>query len=88
MIHVEKPTEEKLEKLNVRSWPVWEKEESEFPWYYDEKEVCYILKGEVVVTPDDGTPVSFGEGDLVVFDEGLRCTWQINKAIRKHYQFG
>lgn len=88
MIHVEKPTEEKLERLNVRSWPVWEKEASEFPWFYDEKEACYILEGEVVVIPDNGDPVRFGKGDLVIFEEGLRCTWQINKAIRKHYHFG
>jgi uncharacterized cupin superfamily protein len=41
-----------------------------------------------MVTPENGTPVSFGKGDLVIFDEGLRCTWKINKAIRKHYKFG
>jgi hypothetical protein len=88
MIHIEKPTEEKLLKLDVRSWPVWEKEESEFPWFYDEAETCYILEGDVSVTPENGAPVSFGKGDLVIFDEGLRCTWKINKAIRKHYKFG
>ncbi len=88
MITVEKPTEEKLFELNVRSWPVWEKEESEFPWFYDEAEICYILEGNVSVTPDNGTPVTFGKGDLVTFKEGLRCTWNIKKAIRKHYKFG
>jgi uncharacterized cupin superfamily protein len=88
MIHVEKPSEEKLQQLNVRSWPVWEKEISEFPWNYDEKETCYILEGEVVVTPINGNPVSFGKGDFVVFSKGLECTWKINKAIRKHYKFG
>jgi len=88
MIHIEKPTEEKLLKLDVRSWPVWEKEESEFPWFYDEAETCYILEGDVQIIPEDGVPVSFGKGDLVIFEEGLRCTWKINKAIRKHYKFG
>lgn len=88
MIHVEKPSEEKLVELDVKSWPVWEKEESEFPWYYDEAEICYILEGDVSVTPENGDPVSFGKGDLVTFAEGLRCTWVINKAIRKHYKFG
>jgi hypothetical protein len=88
MIHVEKPAEEKLLKLNVRSWPIWEKEASEFPWEYDEPETCYILEGEVVVTPDNGTPVSFGQGDFVVFSAGLRCRWKINKAVKKHYRFG
>ena len=88
MIHIEKPTEEKLLKLDVRSWPVWEKEESEFPWFYDEAETCYILEGEVTVTPENGPPVRFGKGDLVIFDEGLRCNWNIIKAIKKHYRFG
>ena len=88
MIHIEKPTEEKLLKLDVRSWPVWEKEESEFPWFYDEAETCYILEGEVTVTPENGPPVSFGKGDLIIFDEGLRCNWNIIKAIKKHYRFG
>lgn len=88
MIHVEKPTEEKLAELNVRSWPIWEKEVSEFPWYYDETETCYILEGDVEIKPEKGNPVSFGKGDLVVFKRGLSCTWKINKPVRKHYKFG
>ena len=88
MIYIEKPTEEKLLKLNVKSWPIWEKEISEFPWEYDETETCYILKGEVIVTPENGTPVSFTKGHLVVFSSGLKCRWKIIKAVRKHYKFG
>lgn len=88
MIHVEKPTDEKLLELKVVSWPVWEKEISEFPWEYDEPETCFILESEVVVTHDAGAPVSFGKGDLVVFSAGLKCRWKINKAVRKHYKFG
>ncbi len=88
MIHVEKPTEEKLRSLNVEDWPVWKKEESEFPWEYDEKETCYILEGDVIVTPEKGEPVRLGKGDLVVFDQGLKCRWKINKEVRKHYKFG
>lgn len=88
MIHVEKPSEEKLLKLKVRSWPVWEKEISEFPWEYDEPETCFILEGEAVVTPDNGASVRFGKGDLVIFPKGLKCTWKIIKAVRKHYKFG
>lgn len=88
MIKVEKPTEEKLKKLKVRTWPIWEKEVSEFPWNYDEKETCYILEGEVEVTQENGTPVRFGKGDLVIFEQGLKCKWNITKAVRKHYKFG
>ena len=88
MISVEKPAKGKLDSLDVKSWPVWEKEISEFPWEYDETETCYILEGEVVVTPENGKPVSFGKGDLVVFSRGLKCRWNIIQAVRKHYRFG
>jgi uncharacterized protein len=88
MIHVEKPTKDKLEKLGVDSWPIWKKEVSEFPWEYDEKETCYILEGEVEVTPENGKPVKFGKGDLVIFNEGLKCTWKVIKYVKKHYKFG
>ena len=86
-INVEKPTQEKLEKLNVKNWPIWEKEVSEFDWYYSDQETCYILEGEVIVKTDEGE-VKFGKGDLVVFPKGLSCTWKILKSVRKHYNFG
>lgn len=82
------PTDERLAALGVRAWPVWEKEASEFPWFYDEQETCYLLEGDVVVTPEGGDPVRFGQGDLVTFPAGMSCTWQIRKGVRKHYRFG
>lgn len=82
------PSPERLADLGVEEWPVWEKEVSEFPWTYDERETCYILEGEVVVTPDGGKPVRIGKNDLVVFPAGMSCRWKVVKAIRKHYQFG
>ena len=88
MIQVEKPSEEKLRELNVRSWPIWTKEISEFPWEYDETETCYLLEGDVEVTPVSGKPVKFGKGDLVVFSSGLKCTWKIISPVKKHYKFG
>ncbi len=87
-IKVEQPDEQKLEKLGVKSWPIWEKEASEFPWHYDEKETCYLLKGKVVVTPDDGEPVEIKAGDLVEFPKGMDCTWDIIEDVRKHFALG
>ncbi len=81
------PPREKLEEMGVFSWPIWEKEVSTFPWTYDMTEVCYILEGEVTVTPDGGEPVTIGPGDLVRFPQGMSCTWKITKPIRKHYDF-
>jgi hypothetical protein len=83
-----RPNEERLEDLGVYDWPIWTKEVSEFPWSYDVSETCYFLEGEVVVTPEDGEPVSMGQGDLATFPEGMNCTWQVRKPVRKHYRLG
>lgn len=82
------PSEDRLKELGVREWPVWEKEASEFPWSYGEKETCYILEGNVQVTPDGGAQVTMGAGDLVTFPQGMSCRWKIRKDVRKHYTFG
>ena len=86
-IKVEKPGEEKLAQLGVKSWPIWSKDVSEFPWYYDSTETCYILEGQAVITPDGGAPVEINVGDLVVFPQGMQCRWKITREIRKHYRF-
>ena len=86
-VTVEKPSEEKLKQLGVRSWPIWTKEASRFDWHYDQTETCYFLEGEVTVTAE-GQSVSFGKGDFVTFPKGLSCTWHVKKAVRKHYKFG
>lgn len=86
-IKVEKPSAEKLASLGVKSWPIWTKEVSEFPWSYSSQEIAYILEGEVTVIEKGGEAVSFGAGDLVTFPTGLSCTWQVKKALRKHYHF-
>ena len=81
------PSKEKLATLNVFAWPIWEKEESKFPYCYETNETCYILEGHVVVTPEGGEGVDIHAGDLVVFPAGLTCHWKVLKKIRKHYQF-
>lgn len=87
-IKIEKLTDEQIEGLGVRSWPIWEKEASTFPWHYDQTERCLILEGEVQVDPENGDPVQFKAGDFVTFPNGMDCTWTIREAVRKHYMFG
>jgi uncharacterized cupin superfamily protein len=82
------PDQQRLTALGVTDWPIWTKEVSEFPWSYDDSETCYFLKGNVVVTPDEGEAVEVGEGDLVTFPKGMSCTWKIRKDVKKHYKFG
>jgi len=82
------PSAEQLAQLGVNAWPIWSCGVSSFPWTYDEPETCLLLEGEVTVTPDGGTPVTFGAGDLVEFAAGLSCRWEVHAAVRKHYRFG
>ena len=81
------PSPVKLEVMGVYDWPIWTKEESSFPWTYDQQETCYLLEGEVTVRPDGGDPVKFGAGDLVIFPAGLSCTWDVHQPVEKHYKF-
>ena len=82
------PNEAELRELGVSKWPIWTKEVSKFPWHYDEDETCYLLEGDVIVTPEGQAPVHFGKGDLVTLPSGMSCTWDIRKAVRKHYRLG
>lgn len=85
-VKIWKPSEEEIRK--AKSWSTWSKEESVFDWYYDEPEQFYVVEGEVEVTLDDGTKVSFGAGDMVRFGADVKCTWHVKKKIFKHYTFG
>jgi len=82
------PSQARLRELDVESWPIWTKEESEFPWTYDATETCYFLEGDVTVLAEGGEEVHVGKGDLVTFPRGMSCRWKVRKPVRKHYQFG
>ncbi len=84
-IEIRKPTPEEQQRMKL--WPIWEKEISEFPWHYDERETCLILEGEVTVDAS-GQSVTFGPGDLVIFPQGMDCVWRVKQPVRKHYNFG
>lgn len=87
-IRVDKnPDAGRLRELDVKNWPIWTKEVSEFLWEYDAAETCYVLEGRVTVTPEGGEPIEIGPGDLVAFPRGMRCTWRVDAPIRKHYSF-
>lgn len=80
------PDKAKLDEMGVFNWPIWEKEPSTFPWAYYEVETCYLLEGKAVVTPEGGSPVEIKAGDLVTFNEDLRCIWHIIEPVKKHYR--
>jgi len=78
----------RIADVGCASWPIWTKEVSVFRWTYDEDETCLFLEGDVIVTPDGGTAVRVGQGDLVTFPAGMSCTWDVKSPVRKHYRFG
>ncbi len=80
------PTPEEIAKTS--DWGTWSKETSEFPWFYEEPETCFILEGEASATDDKGNSIHFKAGDMVKFEQGISCTWKIKKNIKKRYLFG
>ena len=83
-VSITKPSKEQIEISS--KWPIWEKEISEFDYYYDKTEQCLILEGEVDILGNN-KKWSFKKGDYVVFPKGLNCKWIIKKPVKKHYNF-
>ncbi len=55
--------------------------EGDYNWFYDEKTVCYIEEGEVVVD-EHGAKVFLSSGDVATFPKGLRCDWHVSSPAR------
>ncbi|KAL0437869.1 UNVERIFIED_CONTAM: hypothetical protein Slati_2269900 [Sesamum latifolium] len=52
------------------------------------QETCYLLEGKVKVYPDGSDEaVQIVAGDLVVFPQGMSCTWDVSETVDKHYKF-
>ena len=83
-IIVRKPSAQ--EAATCKTWPIWKCKPSTFDWIYSETETCLLIEGKVTVS-DSKSSVSFGDGDFVVFPNGLECTWRIEQAVKKHYNF-
>jgi uncharacterized cupin superfamily protein len=83
------PSDALLKKMGAEHWPTWEKEVSVFPWEFVTTETALILEGECEMTPEDGGPVvTFKAGDLVVFPNGYKGTWEVKKALKKQFKHG
>ncbi len=82
---IQSPSQELLERQGVFSWPTWESEPREFIWQFTEREIAYLLEGEVFVIPEGSKEVlHFQKGDIGYFDAGLRCKWVVTKPLKKH----
>lgn len=75
-------------KFDIHSLVVnrWEGGPRKFPWEFTATETMYLLEGKIKVYVD-GHEESFeiGAGDLVVFAKGMKVTWDVTEAVKKHY---
>lgn len=85
-IEVKRLSQAEINNLGIDNWPIWEKEESSFSWYYDDKEQFYLIEGEVKIKTDN-SEVEVHPGDFVTCPKGLACEWDVTKYVKKHYQF-
>ena len=76
-----------ISDFRISDWPIWTKEVSEFDWYYDAVEDCFILDGIAEVVTAEGEIITFGKDDFMTFPQGLSCHWKILRPIKKHYRF-
>lgn len=83
-IEITQYSTEELEEEHVFDWPVWERDEEKFEWYYDRDEQCYVLEGEATITTEFES-VTIKAGDFVSFPKGLECVWDIHSPLKKHY---
>ncbi len=83
---VKKLSPEEIEQRGIRKWPIWTKEVSRFDHEYDGAEECLFLEGDVIIETRDGS-YHLGPGDFVVFEDGLKCVWDIRQPVKKHYNF-
>ena len=44
-----------------------------------------MLEGHIIITPDDGDPVSVKAGDTFVVESNFSGTWQIIESVRKYF---
>jgi uncharacterized cupin superfamily protein len=81
-------TVEEAKELGIDGWGEWGCEPSVFDWQYSEKETAYVFEGEVTVKYGDGLEARIAPNTLCVFPKGLKCIWDVKKAVKKAYKFG
>ena len=66
---------------------VWEATPGTYRATYTAYEFVHMISGRIVITPDDGIPVTVQAGDTFVVEADFKGTWKIEEAVRKHFDF-
>jgi uncharacterized cupin superfamily protein len=63
----------------------WEATPGTYRAVYKSWEYIHMLQGKVIITPDDGEPVTVMAGDAFVIEDGFKGTWEIQEKVFKHF---
>lgn len=80
--------QDRLKTLGVSDWPIYASGVDDFEHRFTQDETCYVIEGEVTVTPRGGAPLVFRKGDLATFARGTVVRWDMRVPFRKHYRLG
>ncbi len=53
--------------------------------YSHRHEFCYLVKGHIVLTDEDGEESTFKAGDAFVIPVGFKGSWEVVESVTKHY---
>lgn len=79
---------ERLDALRVHDWPIYASGPDDFEHRFPHDETCYVVEGEVTVTPKGGQAFVFRKGDFATFPRGTVVRWDMRVRFRKHYRLG
>lgn len=68
---------------SVSGW--WSATPGTYHATYSDLEFVHMIEGEIVITPDGGTPVTVKAGDAFVVEKDFVGTWEIKKEVFKHF---
>ena len=64
---------------------IWECTTGKFTVDYSVWEYCHLIKGQCVITHEDGRTYTLNAGDSFILEPGFKGTWQVVEDVQKHY---
>jgi uncharacterized cupin superfamily protein len=83
-----KPSDKRLNELEVMSWPVWASDAGEMQKEYEMPETCYFFSGEAEMRPEDGETIVIQADTLVSIPAHMRIHWRFIKETKMRYLLG
>tara|TARA_B100000902_G_C26487204_1_gene517578 strand:- start:152 stop:499 length:348 start_codon:yes stop_codon:yes gene_type:complete len=67
---------------------IWEATPGTYHATYSSYEFVHMIKGKIIITPDDGSPAKIVKaGDSFIVESNFKGTWEIISPVLKHFDF-